>query len=65
MTLTSYDYKDPAAIAERRDLIKKGCRACAHHKLLLGRVVCGNSKVSNQRKVPKIGIHCKHFKLEY
>lgn len=62
--LPACNYGDPAIIVERNELREMGCKACEWHVLILGRVTCSNSLVTNTKKVPRIGSKCKFFKLE-
>lgn len=64
MTLPAHCYQDPAIVVERNELKALGCRACASHDVYLGKVVCTNDRVTNHKKVPRIGSNCKFFILE-
>ncbi len=64
MTLPSYAYGDPADVVEREQLRRLGCRACKHHAVHFERVVCTNGKVTNHKRVPRIGTKCKQFELK-
>lgn len=59
--LPHYCYGDPADVVERMQLRDMGCRLCASHDVVLGRVVCTDSRNESQRGVPGIGYRCKFF----
>lgn len=62
--LRACDYRDPALVAEQRELRRLGCEACETHTTMLGKVVCADERVTNTKRVPHIGSQCKYFKLE-
>lgn len=59
--LPSYYYRDPAEVVERLQMRRLGCRACASHKELLGRVMCSDERNQMQSGVPVVGDRCKWF----
>lgn len=60
--LPHYCYGDPADVVERMELRDMGCKLCASHDVVLGRVVCTDSRNESQRGVPGVGCRCKFFK---
>ena len=61
--LPAHCYGDPSTVAERNELNLLGCRACASHNYLLGKVVCCDSRKRDNKGVPQIGHKCKFFVL--
>ena len=59
--LPSYYYRDPAEVIERVEMNRLGCQACASHKVVLGRVMCGDDRNERQVGVPGVGYRCKWF----
>lgn len=64
MTLPAYAFGDPADVVEQKQLREMGCRACSHHVVHFGRVMCTSPKVVSQKRVPNIGSRCKWFNLK-
>jgi hypothetical protein len=60
--LPRWRYQDPAKVLEAMQLSKMGCRACASHQMVLGRVMCNDARNDKQAGVPRIGKKCKWFK---
>lgn len=59
--LPSFYYRDPAEVIERVQLNRLGCRACASHRIVLGRVMCGDDRNEQGHGVPGVGHRCKWF----
>ena len=55
-------YRDPAEVIERLQMNRLGCRACASHRIVFDRVLCGDARNETQQAgVPRIGHRCKWF----
>lgn len=60
--LPRFMYGNPADVAERLELDELGCRACASHRLVFDRVLCGDVRNEmSQSGVPRIGHRCRWF----
>ena len=63
--LPAFMYGDPADVLERSQLNRLGCRACVSHRVVFGRVVCGDVRNETQQKgVPHVGSKCRFFNLK-
>lgn len=63
--LPAFMYGNPELVAERKQLRSLGCRACVSHRVVLGRVVCGDVRNETQQKgVPHVGSKCRFFNLK-
>lgn len=63
--LPAFMYGDPADVLERSQLNRLGCRACVAHRVVFGRVVCGDVRNQTQQAgVPRVGHWCKWFVLK-
>ncbi len=59
--LPHYLYGDPADVIERLELDGLGCKACASHKVVFDRLLCGDVRNQKQAGVPRIGHRCPLF----
>jgi hypothetical protein len=59
--LPRWMYQDPAKVYESVQNRRIGCKACKSHKIVLGRVMCGDERNYQQQGVPQIGKRCKWF----
>jgi hypothetical protein len=59
--LPSWMWRDPAEVAERRELQALGCSACRSHGRTLGRAYCTNPRNARQTGFPSIGQRCGLF----
>ena len=62
--LPAYCYGDPAKVLENKQLKELGCKGCASHVIVGGRVGCADPRKTNQKGIPHIGINCKFYKEE-
>ncbi len=59
--LPSWMWRNPAEVAERRELHALGCVACWSHGRVLGRDHCTDQRNTRQAGFPFIGHRCKFF----
>jgi len=59
--LPSWMWRDPAEVAERRELMALGCSICRSHGKTLGRDHCTDLRNTRQTGFPSIGHRCRWF----
>ncbi len=60
--LPAHYYRDPAEVLQHEQLKELGCKGCANHVMVGNRVGCTDSRKTDQKGIPRIGIHCKFYK---
>lgn len=57
-------YRDPADVVELNQLDDLGCHACDSSWSMNGRLACLDDRNPRQKGVPRVGHHCRFFKVK-
>ena len=60
--MPAWCYRDPAEVAERVQVMERGCSGCVSSFMVMGVTRCEDQRNDAQKGVPFIGPRCRYFK---